>query len=159
VDRSVLWRRLATGLGAVVLSAAALGACGSSSSSTASSGSSSPSTTAAPTGCTQLATRTFVEIKTVTAGSGGALSIAGNPATLVCGGADTSHYAVNASRTVTGKVLAGAQVQVFPVAVLALTTMPHGRFASYLSTDTGSRTFLVSGPLEAITGLQEQYHP
>jgi len=94
----------------------------------------------------------------VKAGSGGSLTLTGNPATLVCGGADDYHYNV-ATTTVTGHVIPGASIKVFPVSVMHPVAVGPRRLASYLATDQDTRIFLVTGPLGRITGLQEEFHP
>jgi hypothetical protein len=108
--------------------------------------------------CAQLASRTFVHVTKVQAGTGGALTLTGNPAKLVCGGPDDSHYNV-AATTVTGHVIAGAFIRVFPLAKMHPVAIGPAKLASYLATDEDTRIFLVAGPLTAISGLQEQFHP
>jgi hypothetical protein len=48
---------------------------------------------------------------------------------------------------------------VFPVAKMSPEPMAAGQLAGYLATDDDTRIFLVTGPLTAITGIQEQFHP
>lgn len=83
----------------------------------------------------------------------------GNQATLVCGGLDDSHFTTVAT-TESATVLEGATIEVLqspgspqdvPIAA--------NQFAGYLATDHDTRIFLVTGPLSAITGLVEQFHP
>jgi hypothetical protein len=108
--------------------------------------------------CAQLASRMFVHVTKVKAGTGGALTLTGNPAKLVCGGPDDSHYNV-AATTVTGHVIPGASIKVFPLPKMHPVAIRPGKLASYLATDEDTRIFLVTGPLTAISALQEQFHP
>lgn len=102
-------------------------------------------------------TATFVHINAATAGPSGALGIVGNPVTLVCGGPDDRHFAIGGS-TENATVVPGATVQVLTNSgqprPLAEVQLP-----SYLSTDQQPRVFAVTGPLLAVTGLQEQFQP
>jgi hypothetical protein len=124
---------------------------------------SAPATAAAPPGtvspaCAALAAHTFLHVTTVQAGTDGALTLTGNPATLVCGGADDLHYDFT-SATVTGHVIPGASITVFPIPAMRSVAIGPRRLASYLATDEDTRIFLVTGPLSRITGLAEMYHP
>jgi hypothetical protein len=105
-----------------------------------------------------MATHTFLHITRATAAPDGSLSLTGNPATLVCGGPDDSHFNTSAS-TVTGHAVPGAAIEVFPVSRMALEPMQAAKLAAYLATDDDTRIFLVAGPLTAISSLQEQFHP
>jgi hypothetical protein len=111
-----------------------------------------------PTGCASLAASTFVRLTAVRPAAGGALTLTGNPAKLICGGPDDLHYDVS-KRTVTGLLTAGADVQVFPAPPMHLVTLKNAKLAKYLAHDYDTRIFLVTGPLTQITGLTEQYHP
>jgi len=84
--------------------------------------------------------------------------LTGNPAALVCGGPDDSHFNTSGS-TVTAHVVPGAAIKVFPVSKMSPEPIQPGKLAAYLATDDDTRIFLVTGPLTAITGLQEQFHP
>jgi hypothetical protein len=112
-----------------------------------------------PSTCAQMAANTFIHITAVTNGPDGSLSLTGNPATLVCGGFDDLHYNV-ATTTESAHVDPGATITVWPVTVRnpPVSIGPY-KLASYLATDTGTRIFLVTGPLGRITGLAEQFHP
>jgi hypothetical protein len=108
--------------------------------------------------CAQLASRIFIRITAVKTGPGGALTLTGNPAKLVCGGPDDSHYNV-AKTTETGQVNPGASIMVFPLSKMHPVAMAPGKLGAYLRTDEDTRIFLVTGRLTTITGLQEQFHP
>ena len=108
--------------------------------------------------CAQRATHAFVHLTTVQAAAGGALTVTGNPATLVCGGPDDFHFNV-ATTTETGHVVPGASIDVFPVSIMTMTPIQPGKLAAYLATGGDTRIFLIGGPLTAITSLQEQFHP
>jgi hypothetical protein len=171
--------RLMTG-GTGVLAALLVAACGSSGPGATASGTPSapapspapslaasspsiPATPAAPPGtvspaCAALAAHTFLHVTAVQAGTDGALTLTGNPATLVCGGADDLHYDFT-SATVTGHVIPGASITVFPIPAMRSVAIGPHRLASYLATDEDTRIFLVTGPLSRITGLAEMYHP
>ena len=115
-------------------------------------------TMAAGMTCAQKGTHAFVHITHVQAAASGALTVTGNPATLVCGGPDDFHFNV-ASSTETGHVVPGASIEVFPVSTMSPQPIQPGKLASYLATDEDTRIFLIVGPLTAITSLQEQFHP
>ncbi len=115
-------------------------------------------TMAAGMTCAQKAPHAFVHITHVQAAASGALTVTGNPATLVCGGPDDFHFNV-ASSTETGHVVPGASIEVFPVSTMSPQPIQPGKLASYLATDSDTRIFLILGPLTAITSLQEQFHP
>jgi hypothetical protein len=91
-------------------------------------------------------------------GVDGSLTLTGNPAKLVCGGPDDSHYNV-ATATETGHVNPGALIQVFPLSTGHPVTISPGQLPSYLATDQDTRIFLITGTLSRITGLQEEFHP
>ncbi|MGO9343328.1 MAG: hypothetical protein ACLP6E_12545 [Acidimicrobiales bacterium] len=82
-----------------------------------------------------------------------------NRATLICGGPDDFHWNP-APTTENATVVEGASIAVLgsPGSTLAA-PIPFDQFASYMATDHNSRIFLVTGPLDAVTGLQEQFHP
>ncbi|HEY7144769.1 MAG TPA: hypothetical protein VH637_11010 [Streptosporangiaceae bacterium] len=105
-----------------------------------------------------MAKHRFIHVTAVTSAGGGALTLTGNRATLVCGGLDDSHYNV-ASGTETGHVVAGASITVFPVRLGHPKPISEAKLASYLATDDDTKIFLITGPLTAITALQEQFHP
>lgn len=114
-----------------------------------------PATTSA---CAAMAAHTFVHVTAVKSGMDGSLTLTGNPATVVCGGPDDLHYNL-ATTTVTGHVLPGASITVFPLPAMHPVAIGAGKLASYLATDKDTRIFLITGPLSRITGLQEEYHP
>lgn len=80
-------------------------------------------------------------------------------ATLVCGGADDYHYnVVSSDEDLT--VVPGAVIQVLPITeTMQLQTIPASRFAGYLATDDDTRIFEITGRLDAVTKMQEQFHP
>ena len=119
--------------------------------------------TPAPSGtasadCAALAAHTFLHLTAVKAGTDGALIVTGNPATLVCGGFDDLHYDFTTA-TVTGYVIPGASITVFPASAMHSVAIGPDKLAAYLATDQDTRIFLITGPLSGITGLQEEYHP
>jgi hypothetical protein len=123
-------------------------------------GASTPGASPVPTGstCAQLAAHTFMHVTAAKEGTDGALTLTGNPATMVCGGADDFHYNV-AKSTETGHVNPGAVITVFPVTTGHPVAISPGQLSSYLTTDQDTRVFLITGTLARITGLQEQFHP
>jgi hypothetical protein len=117
-----------------------------------------PAPAAGTSACTALAARSYLRLTAVTAGTAGGLTVTGNPAKLVCGGPDDSHYDVGAA-SATGQVIAGASVITFALATMSPKAISESQLAAYLAGDQGTRIFLVSGPLTRITGLQEEFHP
>ena len=117
-----------------------------------------PSPGAAPTSCAAFAANTFLQITAVQAAADGALTLTGYPESVVCGGPDDLHYDP-AATTVTAHVIPGASIMGFNVASSSLVPVAPDALASYLTADMGTRIFLVSGPLSAISSLQEEYHP
>lgn len=118
---------------------------------------SSASTSASPT-CAQFAANTFLRISTATASADGSLVLTGNPATVVCGGPDDLHYSY-AANVVTAHVLPGAAITIFDLPDMSSKPIGQANLGAYLASDEGTHTFLVTGPLSAISGLQEEYHP
>lgn len=112
----------------------------------------------APSTCAALAARTFMHVTAAKEGVDGSLTLTGNPAKLVCGGLDDSHYNV-ATTTETGHVNPGALIQVFPLSTGHPVAISPGQLPSYLATDQDTRIFLITGTLGRITGLQEEFHP
>ena len=108
--------------------------------------------------CAALAARTYLHLTAVRDAGAGGLTVTGNPARLVCGGPDDSHYEVGAGRA-TGQVVAGASVITFALATMSPKAISASQLAAYLAGDQGTRIFLVSGPLTRITGLAEEFHP
>ncbi len=124
---------------------------------------SSPAPQAAPPGtvspaCAALAAHTFLHVTAAQAGTDGALTLTGNPTTLVCGGADDLHYDF-ATATVTGHVIPGASITIFPIPAMHSVAIGPYKLAAYLAADEDTRIFMVTGPLSRITGLEEMYHP
>lgn len=164
-------------LGGSVLTAAVLAAaCGcsasgskpASTSAASASAPSSPAASATPGGtvvtgqsCAQMAKDAFMHLTKVQPASDGTLTITGNPSTMVCGGPDDFHFHLTTG-TETGHVVKGATIDVVPISDGSKgpeQPVQASKLASYLATDQDTRTFLVGGPLSAITTLQEQYHP
>jgi len=126
-----------------------------------------PAPTAAPpptaaaavsTGCTALAARTFLHVTAVRAAADGSLTLTAHRARLACGGPDDSHFTV-APTAVTAHVIPGASITVFPVSDMHPDPIRPAALPAYLASDRDTRTFLVTGPLGAISSLQEQFHP
>ena len=113
---------------------------------------------AGATSCASLAARTYLQVTAAKTAPQGALTLTAHPATMVCGGPDDSHYNV-ASTAVTGHVLPGATIQSFSISQMRPEPVSAAKLSSYLATDHGTRIFLVTGPVTAITALQEQFHP
>ena len=105
------------------------------------------------------AAETFIYIDSVAANASGGFALTANGATLVCGGPDDFHWNTTPT-TVSATVLKGASIQVLlsPGSTLAV-PIPTSHFAGYMATDHNTRIFLVAGPLDAISALQEQFHP
>ena len=119
---------------------------------------STPAATATANSCTKFAaTHTFLYLKAATEHPDGSLTVTGNRATMVCGGADDFHYDF-AAATVTGQVTPSAALKVLNSS-LQDTPITHAKFPAYLKTDQNVRVFIYSGPLTAITALSEQFHP
>jgi hypothetical protein len=98
-------------------------------------------------------------VLSVEPGPDDSLFVHGNPATLHCGGPDDSQLNVDTTRTETGELLADATVQVFPLSLMRTRSIHPGQLSAYLAGDRDTRTFLITGPLTGMTGLQEQFHP
>lgn len=79
---------------------------------------------------------------------------------MVCGGPDDWHF-VYGTATVTSLVQADASIQVLATtgAGIGFRLIRTSRLVKYLPHDEWTRTFQVTGPPDAITGLQEVYHP
>lgn len=118
----------------------------------------SPTATANP--CLAFAaSHTFMQLSTAVAAPDGSLTLTGHPATMSCGGPDDFHYNVATSSEV-AHALPGATVQVLGTdGSTAEQTIPHAQLPSYLVTDHNTRVFIFTGPLSAVTALQEQFHP
>jgi len=116
------------------------------------------SATATTSGCAALAAHTFLHVTAAKAAADGSLTLTGNPASLVCGGADDLHYDFTTA-TVTGHVIPRASIMVFPLPAMRQVAIDPDQLAAYLAGDKDTRIFLVTGPLSRITSLQEEYHP
>jgi hypothetical protein len=115
-------------------------------------------TAAASTSCTALAAHTFLHVTQARAAADGSLTLTAHRAWLVCGGPDDSHLTI-APTTVTAHVIPGASITVFPVSDMHPDPIRPAALPAYLASDQDTRTFLVTGPLGAISGLHEQFHP
>jgi hypothetical protein len=109
--------------------------------------------------CEQRAAETYVRVIAAKLVSGGGLNLTGNPTTMVCGGEDDYHF--NFSTTVEAVLVTpGATIEVLPLEEnMHLQTIPASALAGYLTTDNDTRIFSVTGPLDAATEIQEQFHP
>jgi len=124
-----------------------------------SSSSTSEVTTTTEGVCEQRATETYVHVIAAKETSGGGLNLSGNPTTYVCGGPDDYHF--NVATTVEAVLVApGAAIEVLPLQEnMHLQQISASQLSGYLLTDNDTRIFLVTGPLDAATALQEQFHP
>ncbi len=100
----------------------------------------------------------FIEISQAQPASGGALTVTGHAATIVCGGPDDFHFNV-ATAAETLRTLPTASIITFPTSQMKPEPIQASQLAAYLKTDGDTRIFLIAGPLSAMTLLQEQYHP
>ena len=101
---------------------------------------------------------TFLHVTAARTAAGGSLTLTANPARLVCDARGDSHFAV-ASATVTGHVIRDASITVFPGSATRPESITPARLPAYLASHQDTRTFLVAGPLDAISGLHEQFRP
>ena len=118
-------------------------------------------TNAATTTCARMAAHnTYLYVTQALPAAGGALTLTGSPAKLICGGPDDSHYDV-AKNIVTAHVLPNASIEVFPTTTGQMRDGPikASQLNSYLQNDHATKIFLVGGPVASISSLQEQYHP
>jgi hypothetical protein len=118
------------------------------------------STTATANPCLAFAaSHAFIQLSTAVTAPDGSLTLTGHPATMSCGGPDDFHYDV-ATSTEVAHALPGATVQVLGTdGSTTEQTIPHAQLPSYLATDHNTRVFIFTGPLSAVTALQEQFHP
>ena len=100
----------------------------------------------------------YIHITKVQSAAGGALTITGQAAKLVCGGPDDFHWNV-VTAAETGKTVPAVSISVFPTTKMAPQAIKPSQLAAYLKTDDDTRIFLIGGPLSAMTSLQEQFHP
>jgi hypothetical protein len=119
-----------------------------------------PPPTAAATGtsCGARAAHTFLSVAAARTADGGSLTLTAHPARLVCGARDDSRFAVSPA-TVTAHVTRGASITVFPGPGARPEPITPARLPAYLASDQDTRPFLVTGPLNAISGLHEQFGP
>jgi hypothetical protein len=116
-----------------------------------------PTAASASTGCGARA-HTFLHVTAARAAADGSLTLTASPARLVCGARGDSHFTVTRA-TVTAHVIRGASITVFPVSGTRPEPITPTRLPAYLASDQDTRTFLVTGPLSAISGLHEQFRP
>src|SRR6201996_1614141 len=100
----------------------------------------------------------YIHITKVQSAAGGALTITGQDAKLVCGGPADFHWNV-VTAAETGKTVPAVSISVFPTTKMAPQAIKPSQLAAYLKTDDDTRIFLIGGPLSAMTSLQEQFHP
>jgi uncharacterized protein YaiE (UPF0345 family) len=110
--------------------------------------------------CQQKAELPYIHIVSSVTNASGGLTVTGNPTTMHCGGPDDFQYNFSPSSTEAITVVPGISIQVLSlVGNTEWQTIPEGRLFAYLPTDENTRIFLITGPLNAVTGLQEQFHP
>ena len=109
---------------------------------------------------TMAAHNTYLYVTQAQPSTGGALTLTASPAKLICGGPDDSHYDV-AKNVETAHVLSNASIEVFPTTTGQMRDVPitASQLNGYLKTDSDTKIFVVTGSIDAITGLQEQFHP
>jgi hypothetical protein len=124
-----------------------------------SSSSTSQVTTTTESVCEKQATESYVRVIAAKETTDGGLNLSGNPTTFVCGGPDDYHF--NVATTIEAVLVApGATIEVLPLQEnMHLQKIPASQLAGYLKTDNDTKIFMVTGPLDAATGLQEQFHP
>jgi hypothetical protein len=115
-----------------------------------------PTAAAAGTSCGARAAHTFLRVAAARTADGGSLTLTAHPARLVCGARDDSRFAVSPA-TVTAHVIPGASITVFPGPGARPEPITPARLPAYLASDQDTRPFLVTGPLNAISGLHEQF--
>ena len=119
----------------------------------------SPTATATLTGCAAQAAHTYYYILSARNSATGGVLLTGHIATMICGGPDDWHFE-DAGTIVPASVLPGADVEVLDMTSgISMKTIPLNMLITALAHDQSSRTFLVRGPLTAVTGLTEIYHP
>lgn len=92
----------------------------------------------------------------------GSLGLTGHRAwTIGCGGPEWHFGYGVATATETAHAGRGAAITVTPLPMErpAVRSLPAARLPGYLAADQDTRIFEVTGPLTAITGMQEMYHP
>lgn len=115
--------------------------------------------TAAPTGCAAQAAHTYYHVISWKQSASGGVLLTGHIAAMICGGPDDWHFE-DATATVPATVLPSAHVAVIETAGgINTTTIPVSQLINALAHDQSTRTFLVQGPLTAITSMSEIFHP
>jgi hypothetical protein len=117
-----------------------------------------PTAASASTSCAVWAAHAFLHVMAARAAADGSLTLTASPARLVCGAGDGSRFTV-APGTVTAHVIPGASIIVFPGSSVRSEPITPARLPAYLASDHDARTFLVTGPLRAISSLREQSGP
>jgi hypothetical protein len=115
-----------------------------------------PTAAAAGTSCGARAAHTFLRVAAARTAADGSLTLTAHRARLVCGARDDSHFAVSPA-TVTAHVIRGASITVFPGPGERPEPITPARLPAYLASDQDTRPFLVTGPLNGISGLHEQF--
>jgi hypothetical protein len=115
-----------------------------------------PTAAAAGTSCGVRAAHTFLRVAAARTADGGSLTLTAHPARLVCGARGDSRFAVSPA-TVTAHVTRGASITVFSGPGARPEPITPARLPAYLASDQDTRPFLVTGPLNAISGLHEQF--
>jgi subtilase-type serine protease len=118
------------------------------------------STTSVSQSCAAQAALTYLLVQSATVTGSGGLTLTAYAAKMVCGGADDFHW-TPASSTEPAAVAVGADIEVLPNPGLPSTfqKLTDAQFPAYLTGDLGTKIFQVTGPLSALTGLSERFHP
>ncbi len=120
-----------------------------------------PAVTVPP--CATLTADTLLHLVSATNQADGTVALTANPASVHCGGPDDLQIVVDPSHTVIAALSQGATVTVFPVGgqdpTIGPKSIPEAELASYLPMDSDTRTFIVSGPSQSLTSVQELFHP
>ena len=115
--------------------------------------------TAAPAGCAAQAAHTYYHVMSWKHSATGDVLLTGHVAKMICGGPDDWHFE-DATATVPASVLPSAHVEVIVMNNgVSQTTTPVSQLINALAHDQSTRTFLVQGPLTAITSMSEVFHP
>jgi hypothetical protein len=103
---------------------------------------------------------TFEYLKAAHRAPGGAATLTAKRATVVCGGAEDWHFAYE-TIPVSSFVESNAHIQVLATtgAGIGFKVIRTTRLVRYLPHDEWTRTFQLTGPPDAITALEEIYHP
>ncbi len=119
--------------------------------------SSSTTTTAQLSGCAQDQSKTYVQVTSVAALSGGAATLVVHPVTLHCGGPDDRQYLPQTdNETIT--LLSNAPIVILDQNFAPIAANVSG-LQSYVTANTDGNIFFVDGPLSAATGLTAAFHP